>query len=112
MQRVVEGLVCGDGLEGLVVALELPIDIDGVGLAGKAAGGADFGIEAFAGGEPDELLRMWERQGTQQDGVDDAEDRGVEADAEGENQDGDGGKRGIVAQGAEGVAGILQAFGQ
>ena len=61
LQRVVEGLECGDGLEGLIVALELAIDVDGIGLGGEAAGRADFGIEAFSGGEPHELLRLRER---------------------------------------------------
>ena len=40
----------------------------------------------------DELLRVGVRQRAKQDGVDDGEDGGVGADAEGEREDGDGGE--------------------
>jgi hypothetical protein len=53
------------------------------------------------GAEVDQARRISEGEGMQDDGVDDAEDRGVGADAEGEGQDGDGGEAGIFAEGAE-----------
>ena len=111
LQRVVEGLECGDVLEGLIVALEFTKDVDSIGFGGEAAGRAHFGIEAFSGGEPHQLMRLRERQRTQQHGVHDAEDRGIQANTKREHQDSDGGKCRIVAQGAERVAGILQPLG-
>ena len=55
-------------------------------------------------------MRIREGQGTEQEGIDDAEDGDVDADAEGEDEDGDSGKAAIAAQGAEGVANVLKAF--
>jgi hypothetical protein len=48
--------------------------------------------------DQDEILRLGKRQGTQEHGVDDAEDRRVGADAEGQGQHRDGGEAGIFPQ--------------
>ncbi len=60
---------------------------------------------------PDERELFWVNIGkrAQQDGVDDAEDGGVHADAERERQDGDQGESGAFAESARGVANVLQA---
>ena len=54
-----------------------------------------------------ELLGSGHRQGAQQQAVDDAEDRGVGADREGQRQDGDGGEARRASEGAHGVARIV-----
>jgi hypothetical protein len=50
---------------------------------------------------------MSERRRPQQHGVDDAEDRGVEADADRQRQDHHGAESGTPAQHAQGVADVL-----
>ncbi len=57
--------------------------------------------------EPDEAIGVCEGERAEDDGVDDAEDGRVGADAEGESEDGDESEAGIFAEGAEGVAEIL-----
>ncbi len=57
--------------------------------------------------EPDEAVGVGEREWAKDDGVDDAEDGGVCADAERESEDGDEGEAGIFAERAKGVAEIL-----
>lgn len=56
--------------------------------------------------DADKMPCIGVRQGTQQDGVDDGEEGGVGADAEGESEDGDHGETGAAAQHAGGVAKI------
>lgn len=56
---------------------------------------------------PNEAIRFGERQRSQEDRVDDTEDRGVGAYAEGQCGDGDCGEAGRSADGAQGVAEIL-----
>ncbi len=46
-------------------------------------------------------------QGPQQDGVDDAEDRGVDADPQGEREHDDGDEAGLLAHAADGVLQVL-----
>jgi hypothetical protein len=58
-------------------------------------------------GNPYELLRGGEWERAQKNGVDDAEDGDVGADAEGKDEDGDQGEGAIAAKGAEGVFQIL-----
>ena len=57
--------------------------------------------------EPNEAVCIRERERAEDDGIDDAEDGGVGADAERECQDRDDGKGRIFAESAEGVAEIL-----
>src|SRR5271169_2041771 len=59
-------------------------------------------------GEPDELLSIGEWQWTEQEGVDDAENDDVGANAKGEDEDGDEGEGTIFAEDTEGVAKILE----
>jgi hypothetical protein len=86
----------GEG-SGLVAEL----DIIGVGefLQGMIAGL----LEA----EDGELLGSGDRQGTQQEAVNDAEDGGVYGDAQGERHDGESSEPGRRAQSAESVTQIL-----
>ena len=59
----------------------------------------------------DELSGVADRQRLQQHGVDDGEDGGVGADADGEGQDGGRREAAVLPQQAEGEAGVLeQAF--
>jgi hypothetical protein len=51
--------------------------------------------------QADKALTLLEREGAEQDGVDQAEDGGVGADSQGEGENGDGGEAGVLAQGAE-----------
>ena len=74
--------------------------VDLSGLAGEAA---DVVI-----GDPHEALGVVERERTEQESVDDAENGGAGADAESDDKDGEGGESGIAAQGAEGIAQVLQ----
>ncbi|PYQ99584.1 MAG: hypothetical protein DMF96_06480 [Acidobacteria bacterium] len=57
--------------------------------------------------ELDEFARIPHRQRAEHQGVDQAENRSVRADAEGEREDGDGGEAGRAAHHAEGIAEIL-----
>src|SRR4029079_7677936 len=54
-----------------------------------------------------ELFGALDRQGPKENGVDDAEDGAVDADAEGEGQQGDDRERGRLAQTSRGVADVL-----
>ena len=65
---------------------------------------------AEAGGQKPELLRQRITERLQDRGVHHGEHRRVRADAEGDGQYGDGRKCGALAQGAEGVADILDEF--
>jgi hypothetical protein len=55
----------------------------------------DFGVGA-SGGELDEAFRVADREVAEEEGVDQREDGGVGADAEGEREDGDGGEDGAL----------------
>src|SRR5262245_11066642 len=55
----------------------------------------------------DELIRALDRQWPKENGVDDAEDRAVDADAEGKRQQRDDGERGRLAQTSRGIADVL-----
>src|SRR5207253_8838761 len=57
-------------------------------------------------------IRVRIRKGTQQDGIDDAKDGGVSADAERQRQDGDGGKGWLFRQHPQGVSQILEQHAQ
>jgi len=60
----------------------------------------------------DQPIAIGHRQALQECGVDDGEDGGVGADAEGERQDGGGGEAWPLPQHARGVAEILADVGQ
>ena len=66
-------------------------------------------IARFA--EEEKFARIAIRERAKKGRVDDGEDRGVGADAEGESEDDDGGKAGILAHEAEGVAQVLDEHG-
>jgi hypothetical protein len=55
-----------------------------------------------------ELVRVLHGQRLQEEGADNGEDAGVDADAEGEGQDGDGGETGLLADAAECLAEIVE----
>ena len=55
----------------------------------------------------DELIRALDRQRPEENGVDDAEDRAVDADAEGKRQQRDDRERGRLAKTSRGVADVL-----
>jgi hypothetical protein len=57
--------------------------------------------------QPDELRGIFEGQGAEQDGVYDAEDRGIGADAEGKGKDGDDGEAGRFCEHAQGKSEVL-----
>jgi hypothetical protein len=57
--------------------------------------------------EIDEAIRIAVREGAQEDSVDEAEDGGGGADAEGERYDGEGGESGVLAEHAEAEGEIL-----
>ena len=59
-------------------------------------------------GELHQFLGVSHREHAEDDRVDKGEDGGVGADAEGESEDGDGSEGGILAQGAQGVADVLE----
>src|SRR2546421_8549747 len=68
-------------------------------------------VEARSGAcNGDELLRMNIGQRLQKHAIDDAEDRGVRADAQRERHNGHQGKAGIFTQHARGVAQVLEEF--
>ena len=64
--------------------------------------------QAAAVFDEDQPVGVRERQRPEQQRVHQAEDRGVGADADGEDQDGDDGEAGVAAQRAEGVAQVVQ----
>jgi hypothetical protein len=67
-------------------------------------GGLIVRVVAFRDGY--EVLGLRIRERTEEDGVDDTENGGVGADAEGEGENGDGGESGIFAEYAEGKADV------
>ncbi len=75
------------------------------GEIGKVGDGEFIVIDAAARGAfPNfyEAIEIWERERIENEGVYDAENRGICADAERESEDGDGGVGGILAQSARG----------
>src|SRR5262249_51530499 len=58
--------------------------------------------------QPHELIGMMKRQRAEEDGIHNAEDRGVGSDAEGQCQDDDDGESGGSAQGAEAIGDVLK----
>ena len=103
---------------GLAVARQVRLAIAPGGHFGQRRRPAAV-VEDFSLGDPrlvergpaapdhDGAIRVAPRQRSQQDGVDDAEDRGVRADAERERQHGDGGERGIPRKRADAEPEIL-----
>src|SRR6202042_829333 len=81
-------------------ALRAPVDI-------VLIRGADY-REATLFGDQDKAGRIFVSERAKKDGVYDAEDRGVRADAQGECQDGDGGEGGRFEEKAEGVTEVLE----
>src|SRR6266853_6240868 len=73
-------------------------------------GSGDCGVRSFFGDEHD-ARRVAEAERTKQNSVDDGEDGGVRADAEGERQNGDQSETGTLGQEAERVTKILQQSG-
>ena len=61
-------------------------------------------------GDPHQLLRIMKRQWLQQDGIHDAENRDIRANAKSENQDGNCREAWIASQRAECVAQVLQQY--
>ncbi len=57
--------------------------------------------------EKNKVLRILDGKRSEHDGIDEAEDGGVSADAESESEHGDGGEAGGSAQHAQGVAQVL-----
>ena len=74
----------------------------------EIAGRRDILISSNGGADDDELVGLGIGERSQQRGVDDAEDSGVGADAEGESEDGDGCEAGIFQEQAESKAGVTQ----
>src|SRR5205823_14859875 len=72
-----------------------------------AAMALEFRVCTGAPVEDNELLRIFHWYGSQEHGVDEAEDRGVGADAEGEGEHGDGGEAGGLAKHAQSVTQVL-----
>ncbi len=96
-----EGIVSGDVGVGLVALAELCIGVNGIG------GGGPVAVEDLRT-DPEQARGIAEGKRAQHERVDDAEDGDVGADAEREDEDGDEGEAAVAAQGAEGVAKILQ----
>jgi hypothetical protein len=93
-------VVGGDGFESAVLRSE----IDEIGIAERAVHIVEVHIGAL---EPDEALALRKRKRLENDGVDDAEDGGVGADAEGQRQHHDGGETGLFREHTQGVANVL-----
>ena len=100
LQHWLPGTVNGNFLETLI--LRFPIEVRRV---------ADVFTGAVAAFLPYHREAVWVvvRERSQQDSVDQAEDSGVRADAEGKGEDGDGGEPRRLAQHANGKAQILPA---
>ena len=96
-----ESLEGGNCLISKALVAEFFIGVGGIGGARETAGA---GRRSY----PNELLRIRERQRTEEKGVDDAEDDDIGANSDGENSDGDEGKGTVFTQGANGVANILK----
>ena len=97
----IEADVVDDGHGGEGTALLAPIEKIGIGNGNVA--------DLFVGfAHEDELRGVFERQRAEEDGVDDAEDGGIGADAESESEDGDGGEAGGFRERADGVFQVLQ----
>ena len=82
---------CGDGLEGGVLAL--PVE--------EVTGGDAVVVAVDLGPDHDDAVGLVVGKGSEERGVDDAEDGGVGADAEGESEDGDGGEAGVFEEETE-----------
>ncbi len=65
-------------------------------------------LPAFDGAQDNELVGVMHRQRPQQDVADEAEDRGVGADAEREGKQGDGGEAGVLQQLTDGYPDVVQ----
>ncbi len=78
----------------------------------SGAGTAVSGLVGVADLHDDEAVGVRVGEGVEQDSVDDGEDGGGGADAEGESENGDGGEAGIFAQHAQSVTKILEESGQ
>ncbi len=89
-------------LEDLVLVAE--ILVHGVG---NRVGAGIAAIVRTAGGEKDELLGIAHRQELKNQLIDQREDGGIGADSQGEREHCDGSEQGRFAQGAKGVAQIL-----
>jgi hypothetical protein len=97
-------LVAVDGHGGEGFAGPLPVKEVGI-----ADGGAvHAGILLVDGDEP---AGIWVGQRIEDDSVDDGEERGIGADAEGQGEDGDGGEAGGFEEHAQGVTQVLEKNG-
>ena len=94
----VEGEVGGHVREGFILRAEIEEMVHLEGLAGKA----DFAVVAMIG-DPDEAGGIFEWQRTDEESVDDAEDSAAGADAEADDENGEGGEAEVAAKGADGV---------
>src|SRR5262249_24843553 len=101
--RSTGGFVSGYALVGKTLVAGLFVGVVVAGNVGKAATGRWRR-------NPNQSVRIRKRQRTQKEGVDDAEDRGVGADAEPQNDQRKDRKGAIFAESAQGVAQILQHF--
>ena len=85
----------------------LQIAIEGIGIEiGVCPVVGDAAIDAVT--EHDKLRGLLHGKIAEQDCIEEAEDGGVSADAEGEREQGDGGERGTAEQGAHAVGDILE----
>ena len=94
-----KGEVSGHILKGAAVHAELVVGVGGVGGARQAALGGRRR-------DPHQAIRVLERQRSQENRVDHAEDGDVGADAKGQDKDGDQSEAAIAAEGTEGIAQI------
>ena len=101
----------GDSLEEGLLLLELLVEVVGEEVHG-AAGDTGDAAAAELLAEGDEVLRVGDGKRLQHEVVDEGEDGGVGADAEGQREDGDGGEAGTFGHHAETVADVVpDAFG-
>ena len=114
---IVEGHGFGEDALGSVAAGEGD-GVEAVSGGVLQGGGAVLVIGEIGGGDGhasgaglfpqcEQALRVAVREAAEHDGMDDAEDRSVDAEAEGEGENGDSGEAGGLAEGAEAVPYIL-----